>query len=251
MNSLIVLKEEISEQTGGRLTAVIRGQHLRYLRDLHDLEKGRKLKINILNECLGYGEITASSAEELVLQFTKIDQPKPLNAITLIVAVPRPQTQKKIIHLAASVGVARLMFVRCANTDKSYLTSKSLHPDAISFEMMKGLEQSGQSLAPNISVWERFKPFFEDTVPDLLRENQRRIIFDTVDLSGVKAVSNMTASESVLAFGPESGWNDHERATLKSLGFSVMGLGPRILRCETAVALALGRFIDSDYNQQD
>ncbi|MDI9631873.1 MAG: RsmE family RNA methyltransferase, partial [Acidobacteriota bacterium] len=47
----------------------------------------------------------------------------------------------------------------------------------------------------------------------------------------------------LLAIGPEGGWSDAERAALVAGGFRAAGLGPRLLRVETAalaaVALAL------------
>ena len=45
--------------------------------------------------------------------------------------------------------------------------------------------------------------------------------------------------ELVLAFGPERGWSNAERAALRGAGFALAHLGSRVLRTETAVAAAV------------
>jgi RsmE family RNA methyltransferase len=43
----------------------------------------------------------------------------------------------------------------------------------------------------------------------------------------------------VLALGPERGWGPADRAALRAHGFTLVHLGPRVLRSETAVVAAL------------
>jgi RsmE family RNA methyltransferase len=236
MNSLIIFPEELNGAV-----AKIAGKHLTYLRELHDLKIGRKLPVNLWGQSRGYGEILEDRKSELLVSYTPGQQPLPLNPVVLIVAVPRPQTQKKVIHLAASLGIEAVHFVRCENTEKSYLSSKSLTPDNIRWEVVKGLEQSGDPNPPHIEVHQRFKTFIEDVAPQILSTGRAKILYDTVG-DNLKETPNLEAS-AVLAFGPESGWNDFEREKFKELGFSTESLGPRILRCETAVALALGKIL--------
>ena len=42
-----------------------------------------------------------------------------------------------------------------------------------------------------------------------------------------------------IAVGPEGGFADEEVAAARTAGFRVMGLGPRVLRTETAALVAL------------
>lgn len=61
-------------------------------------------------------------------------------------------------------------------------------------------------------------------------------------LSGVKASGNIPKSWGIL-IGPEGGFTDHERDMLKSCSFVMtVGLGPRILRADTAAVAALTCF---------
>ncbi|MEO0579492.1 MAG: RsmE family RNA methyltransferase, partial [Pseudomonadota bacterium] len=47
------------------------------------------------------------------------------------------------------------------------------------------------------------------------------------------------ASRVTIAIGPEGGFSDTERAALDAHGFAAIGLGPRVLRTETAAITAL------------
>ena len=47
------------------------------------------------------------------------------------------------------------------------------------------------------------------------------------------------AQEVVLMVGPEGGWSDREMASAQSHGFVVVGLGPNVLRTETAAVAAM------------
>jgi 16S rRNA (uracil1498-N3)-methyltransferase len=53
------------------------------------------------------------------------------------------------------------------------------------------------------------------------------------------ALKDRTASEAVLAIGPEGGWTDEERHAALKAGFQEASLGRLILRTETAVIAAL------------
>ena len=45
--------------------------------------------------------------------------------------------------------------------------------------------------------------------------------------------------DAVLAFGPERGWSDRDRAMLRANDFALVHLGTRVLRTETAVVAAI------------
>ena len=55
-----------------------------------------------------------------------------------------------------------------------------------------------------------------------------------------KKKSENTKKKIVVAVGPEGGWEDEEVLLLLSKGFSLVSLGPRILRTDMAVSVLLG-----------
>jgi 16S rRNA (uracil1498-N3)-methyltransferase len=48
-----------------------------------------------------------------------------------------------------------------------------------------------------------------------------------------------TATDVMLAVGPEGGFGDYDLAVLRQAGFEALALGPRILRTETAGMAAM------------
>lgn len=55
-----------------------------------------------------------------------------------------------------------------------------------------------------------------------------------------RKISENTKKKIVVAVGPEGGWEDEEVLLLLSKGFSLVSLGPRILRTDMAVSVLLG-----------
>ncbi|HYH47250.1 MAG TPA: RsmE family RNA methyltransferase, partial [Thermoanaerobaculia bacterium] len=46
------------------------------------------------------------------------------------------------------------------------------------------------------------------------------------------------AAPAALLIGPEGGWSPEERSELAAAGWRAVGLGPRVLRAETAAVVA-------------
>ena len=57
--------------------------------------------------------------------------------------------------------------------------------------------------------------------------------------AALSACALAPARPVVLALGPERGWGPADRAALRAHGFTLVHLGPRVLRSETAVVSAL------------
>lgn len=71
------------------------------------------------------------------------------------------------------------------------------------------------------------------------RDSDARHDTDSHD-STVDTSSSATIKKIVVAVGPEGGWEDEEVLLLLSKGFSLVSLGPRILRTDMAVSVLLG-----------
>jgi RsmE family RNA methyltransferase len=67
-----------------------------------------------------------------------------------------------------------------------------------------------------------------------------RLALDHYESAGSLGAVRLTPeSQVVLALGPERGWSAGDRTLLRTHGFGLVHLGPRVLRCETAVVAAL------------
>ena len=51
-----------------------------------------------------------------------------------------------------------------------------------------------------------------------------------------------------IAIGAERGWSNSERELLRDQAFKLVSLGPRVLRQETAVVVALGQVLSKFWN---
>ncbi len=232
MNSLIVLPEEIQDDL-----ATIRGARARYLLDYHDLRVGIKVRGARLGGNLGEIEVLHIDEHEIRLKCCFTQPPPARNQTALVIAVPRPQTVKKILHFAAMAGITDLIFVRAERTDKSYLQSKTLLPENIQEELIKGLEQSCDSLAPRVSVLQHLGELWENAV---VQSADLKLVL-APDLETSLAQVQAEQKRTCLALGPELGWTQTEVERFTQAGFLRYALGSRIYRLEFALALALGQ----------
>ena len=179
--------------------------------------------------------LTAEQADLSLHVTEELPQSLPL---TLLVAVPRPQTIKKVLQLAACCGLRAVNFVRTVNVDKSYLQSKSLEAKNIEAELIKGLEQSGDGVFPQISVSRSLSSVLQGLPPEALR-----LMADLGPDSSIPRRATAQSRAIVLALGPEAGWSEEERGLFMKHGFHTLSLGNRMYRVEHALALILGQIM--------
>jgi RsmE family RNA methyltransferase len=76
-----------------------------------------------------------------------------------------------------------------------------------------------------------------------LNSNSLRFAFDNYEsvqtLEGLKSWKGR--QHYTVAVGAERGWSNQERIFLRENEFSLLSMGPRVLRQETAVVVALGQ----------
>jgi len=235
MNCLIVLPSEVREGSA----AIISGERAARVRVEHELQAGITVTAAVRNGKLGRALVEAVSEDEVRLQLTLDREPPPRMAADLIVAVPRPQTTKKLIHIATTLGVERVHFIRTLHTVKSYLQSGVLEVGGIECEVMKGLAQGVDSIAPQFEVHRSFERFAAEVLPEIVRRRATRVYADTHASEPISAKMTGTGPGVVLAIGPEAGWSDQERGAFVKNGFFGVALGPRMLRVDIAALVAL------------
>ena len=103
-------------------------------------------------------------------------------------------------------------------------------------------EQSHRSFLPDVVSPMSFKALLEKSKD----YHYKLVAFEEESRSGETSIfsstlQKMNPGDSLLfVFGPEGGLTDDEVQVLRENGFSLCGLGPRILRTETAPLYALG-----------
>ena len=72
---------------------------------------GDTFDVGRINGPRGKATLVAINTENLELTYTWSAKPPPADPLTLIIGLPRPQTARKILQEAATLGVAALHFV--------------------------------------------------------------------------------------------------------------------------------------------
>ena len=155
--------------------------------------------------------------------------------IHLVAGLPRPQTARKILEQAASMGVRRMTFFGSDKGEPSYADSKLWMTEEWRRHLLRGVEQAFCSFLPEVSVIDNL----EEALGPLHCE-AGRIALDVYEADRNLSSIDARAAPMVLAVGPERGWSKRERQLLRDGNFLIRGLGSRVLREETAVVAALG-----------
>jgi RsmE family RNA methyltransferase len=197
---------------------------------------GTTLQVGLVGGRLGSGSVVALGREEVVLQVVLDREPPPRSPVDLLVALPRPKILRKVLHAAASMGVAQLTLLGSYRVEKSYFASPLLRPEALDAELRLGLEQGRDTVAPEVRVRRFFKPFVEDEL-DAVAGPAQRLLAHPAAASPLSDLAPV-AARALVAVGPEGGWTAYEAAELERRGFAPFSLGPRALRVDVAVPYA-------------
>jgi len=170
----------------------------------------------------------------------QVDRESPL-AITLVQCVPRGDRMDFIVQKATELGVARIVPVLSQRSvvrlDKAQAESKAIHWRAVA---VSACEQCGRNRLPTIDAAQPLLNYLggspAGTGPRLVLEPESPPHAHTTaqDLGGAAAIA-----DAEIAIGPEGGFASDELEAFRVAGFSQIGLGPRILRAETAAIAAV------------
>ena len=213
-----------------------------HLLDVLRRREGDTFDAGLVDGPRGKGTLVAIGTEALTLSFVWGAPPPPLDPITLIVGLPRPQTARKILQEATALGVAAMHFVTTEKSEASYAHSTLWRTDEWRRHLIAGAEQAFDTRLPEVT-WSRSLAEVVAALPP----TTTRLALDHYEaaspLSECHLITDNTAGASppnvVLAFGPERGWSDRDRAFVRANGFTLTHLGTRVLRTETAVVAAV------------
>jgi len=190
----------------------------------------------------GKATVFAIGAEALTLSFAWGPPPPPLDPITLIVGLPRPQTARKILQEATTLGVAAMHFVATEKSEASYAHSTLWSSGEWRRHVIAGAEQAFDTRLPQIN-WNRSLAEVVAALPPAATRLALDHYEAAAPLPGCHLIDDNRAgappADTVLAFGPERGWSARDRTLLRANGFSLVHLGTRVLRTETAVVAAV------------
>lgn len=160
---------------------------------------------------------------------------EPSVRVTLYQAMPKLDKLETIIQKSVELGIYKIVPVltkRCiSRPDKSTMSKKLERLSKISFEAAK---QSGRGIIPEICDMITFKEAIDrmktDNIGIILYEGGGENLSDI----GLPQAENIS-----IMIGSEGGFDEDEVDFAVLNGIERVGLGPRILRCETAPVATL------------
>lgn len=163
--------------------------------------------------------------------------------IDLLIAVPRPHTAKRILYEAASIGVRSLNFFTAQKTEPSYLKSRLWEQGHFKERLHLGAEQSFATHIPEVLLFKQLDSAIEhfsgrDDLIALDNYGAKKSLGQVMQKESKTTSNQKDLRQCALAFGPEGGFTDYERAQLQDKHWFLAHLGPRVLRLETAVLAA-------------
>lgn len=220
---------------------LLTGRRAEHAREVLRAQEGASLRVGEREGQVGEATVLSHDASGLRLEVNLEGPPPPRAGVTLLLAIPRPKALKKVLPAVASLGVDRLYLVNAARVEKSYFESHVLRPDASEALLELGLEQARDTVAPQLHLRPRLRPFVEDELPGVLQDVPLRLLPHPTAAQPLQALAQRPWQPAALAIGPEGGWVPFEVELLSRQGFVPVSLGPRILRVEVAVPLLLGQ----------
>ena len=157
--------------------------------------------------------------------------------IRLLIGLPRPQTARKILQQAATLGVEAMDFFGTDKGEPSYADSKLWRTDEWRRHLLRGVEQAFSSFLPNVNCHATLELALDESPC-----SGRRLALDVYEATSPLAFEDSAIPQTScqLAVGSERGWSERERDLLRESEFEFRHLGPRVLREETACVVALG-----------
>ena len=209
---------------------------------------GDTVRAGMINGPVGTGEIISIGRgrvdSEVVLRFTAVERVPDQPPLDLIMGLVRPIMLKKILAQAASIGVGRIFLINANRVEKSFFGASLLKDENYRSYLLEGLEQAKDTILPQVSIHERFRPFVEDFIPTIAKTYSKKLVAHPEAGEVLKqAAGKEMTGRTLLAVGPEGGWVDFEIEKFVEQSFVPVSMGARVLRTDTAVVALLSQLM--------
>ena len=227
-------------QTETEIWSISSKRQLEHLKQHVDVQVGDSLKVGIREGKRYLTEIVEVNEQAIKLKPVKEEVVPGKLAVTLIVAMPRPKVLRRLIMDSVTLGVEKIILLHSYRVDKSYWQTPFLQQ--LDQYVTLGLEQAGDTIAPKIEIYKRFKPFVEDVLPSLITADcPAYVAHPYAEMKMPFAIDH----PCTIVIGPEGGFIPYEVDLLIKNGCQAVSLGNRILRTETAISYVLGRLFST------
>jgi 16S rRNA (uracil1498-N3)-methyltransferase len=197
-------------------------------------EPGQTFDAGIVDGSQGKAHYREKTEAGLALVFDPVSLTPDPEPITLLIGLPRPQTARRILRDAATIGVGTIHFHLTSRGDPGYAKSTLWSSGEYRRHLVAGTGQGFSTRLPGISHGMTL-----DEVLTSLGDVPTRLALDNYQAESRLFDAPLAGIPAVLAIGSERGWTGSERDGLRQAGFRLVGLGSRVLRSETAMVAGL------------
>lgn len=217
-------------------TLEARDPRFEHVRGVLRMGEGDSFDVGLVNGPVGKARIRSLEAGRMSVEVEWGERPPLPPPVHLLVGLGRPATMRKILVTAPTLGVRGLQFALSGRSDPAYARSRLWGPDGDwSARLIEGVEQAFDTYVPPV----RMETSLEAALAGL-PVGGRRLALDVYEGTEPLSRAEVPAEGPVcLAVGPERGWDARDRDSLRGHGFTLVSLGQRVLRVETAVTVGL------------
>jgi 16S rRNA (uracil1498-N3)-methyltransferase len=215
--------------------ALIEGQTAYHLARVLRAEPGQEYELSD-GEHIWLGRIKSVSPEGVQFDLMEeVPAHRPKVRVTLLLSVVKFDAFEWAIEKGTELGVAVIVPIASARSEKGLLAAAVKRSQRWEKILLEASQQSRRIQVPNLMPLVRPAEAFGEHgsgVKIMLSER-------TEAQSLSRILAGVSASEAVLAIGPEGGWTSEEFECAAAAGFREASLGRLILRTETAVTAGL------------
>ncbi len=229
MNRILFEKSEVGRDG----VVFLDGRRASHITEVLNPAVGDSLRVGILNGACGDGQVLTVASSQVSLRCSFAAATLPAPTIDVLLALPRPKVMRRLWAPLASLGVGRILLTNGEKVERNYFDTHWLEDDVYRPLLIEGLEQSGDTRIPEVSICRRLKPLVTDQLDGLFPDSQR-VICHPRDAKPINQMPLKSAPRVLLAIGPEGGWTNYEVDLFTQYGFDCISFGWRTLRADVA-----------------
>lgn len=219
----------------GNNRAELEGDNARHLTQVLRVEAGQIYEITDNNK-IYLAEVELARKQRVVFRILEaLPDPEALAPITLLVALIKFDRIELLLEKATELGVGRIQFFGAERSERGLEQGAEKRLARWRRIVLESSQQSRRVRMPELAAPVSYR--------DVLKLEATHRLFLDEERTGspiLDAVASISRPSSVaLLVGPEGGWTQHEREEARDAGWTVVSLGPQVLRTETAAMAAL------------
>jgi 16S rRNA (uracil1498-N3)-methyltransferase len=244
-NRILVETAELrTDSTGATRVVLVAGDpRARHVTDVLRAEPGQRIRVGVVDGVRASAVLTHGGDGAWLLDWSAADEAPRLTAaaVDVLLALPRPKVARRLWAPLAALGVGAVFITPAARVEKAYFASEHAEAAAVRAELLRGLEQAGDTRLPPVFLARRF-PQVADAAAGrrswaaadafgewlvgsaaslpppasvLLLAHPGAGMSVTAALREEPGSADGTPRRILVAVGPEGGWTPHELAVLQ------------------------------------